>query len=138
MNFDEIYIPFYQQYLLVECCIFRYISVYCIAEIALIKLVIGVSLLGMVEWTVMCSRDGNWIGYKNLNNLWIWQHNRAVKYNNKLGSNWTKNYSSCIVTQLGCSTKMCTYPVSIHTHMPMYCHVTVPIQKSKITIKISP
>ena len=69
MNFDEIYIPFYQQYLLVECCIFRYISVYCIAEIALIKLVIGVSLLGMVEWTVMCSRDGNLIGYKNLNNL---------------------------------------------------------------------
>ena len=136
MNFDEICIPFYQQYLLVECWIFRYISVYCIAEIELIKLVIGVSLLGMVEWTVMCSRDGNWIGYKNLNNLWIWQHNRAIKYNNKLGSNWTKNYSSCIVTQLGCSTKMCTYPVSIHTHMPMYCHVTVPIQKSKITIKI--
>jgi len=41
-------------------------------------------LHGMVEWTVMCSRDGNLIGYKNLNNLWIWQHNRAVKYNNKL------------------------------------------------------
>jgi hypothetical protein len=64
MNFDEICIPFYQQYLLVECCIFRYISVYCIAEIALIRLVIGVSLLGMVEWTVMCSRDGNLMAIK--------------------------------------------------------------------------
>ena len=97
------------------------IFVCCIEEMALIKLVIGVSLLGMVERTFMCSRVCNLIGYKNLDNLWISQHNRAVKYNNKLGSNWTKNYSRCIVTQLGCNTKMCIHPVSIHKHMPMYC-----------------
>ncbi len=43
---------------------YTYIFVYCIAEIALIKLVISVSLLGMVEWTVMCSRDGNLMAIK--------------------------------------------------------------------------
>ena len=43
---------------------YTYFFVYCIAEIVFIALVIGVSLLGMVEWTVMCSRDGNLMAIK--------------------------------------------------------------------------
>jgi hypothetical protein len=34
MNFNEINIPFYQQHILVECCIFYYIFWCCLAEIA--------------------------------------------------------------------------------------------------------
>ncbi len=33
---------------------------------------------------------------------------------------------------------MCFYPVSIHSHMKIFCHVMCPIQRSKITIKIVP
>ncbi len=84
----------------------------------------------MKEWTPMCSRDGDFIIYKNLNNVWIWQHKRAVKYNSQLGSNWTKSYSNWIETQL-VVTKMCFYSVSIHSHMKIYCHVMCPNTKKQ-------
>ena len=40
--------------------------------------------------------------------------NRAVKYSNQLSSNWTKNYSSWVVTQLSCMTK--NVYLSFYTH----------------------